>query len=105
MNALSGDILLMVELKIDIIGSQRNFIDHKNLLLSFDLKIQNIKPTSETKISSTCIDHIISAEETRITTINCNVSDHYGRMCDLKFISEKQNVDSYQSDFYRITMI
>ena len=43
--------------------------------------------------------HINAAEETQVTTINCTISDHYGHMCDLKIISEKQNVDSYQSDF------
>ena len=76
MNALSGDILLMVELNINIIGSQRNFFDHKNLQLSFDLTIQNIEPTGETKISSKCNDLIIAAEETRITTINGTVIHH-----------------------------
>ena len=99
MKAVNGEILLMGDLNINIIGSQRNVIDYKNLLLSFDLEVQNIEPTRVTKISSTCIDHIIAAEETQVTTIICNISDHYGLMCDLKIISEKQNVDFYQSDF------
>ena len=99
MKALSGEILLMGDLNIDIIRSQRNFIDYKNPLLSSDLEVQNIEPTRVTKISGTCIDNIIAAEETQVTTINCTISDHYGLMCDLKNISEKQNVDFYQSDF------
>ena len=77
MKAFSGKILLMGDLNIDIIGSQRNFIDYKNLL-SFDLEVQNIEPTRVTKISSTCIDHVFAAEETQVTTINCTISDHYG---------------------------
>ena len=100
MKALSGEILLMGDLNVDITGSQRNFIDYKNFLLSFDLEVQNIEPTRVTKTSSTCIDHIFAAEETQVTTINCTLSDHYALMCDLKVISEKQNVDSsYKSDF------
>ena len=89
----------MGDLNVDIIGNQRNFIDYKNLLLSFDLEVQNIEPNRVTRISSTCIDHIIAAEETQVTTINCVISDHYGLLCDLKIILEKQNVNSYQSDF------
>ena len=99
LKALSGEILLLGDLNIDIIGNQRNFFDYKNFLLSFDLEVQNIEPTRVTKSSSTCIDHIIAAEETQVTTINCTISDHYGLMCGLKFISEKKNVDSYHSDF------
>ena len=53
----------MDDLNVDVIGSQRNFIDYKNLLLSFDLEIQNIEPTRVTNISSTSIDHIIAAGE------------------------------------------
>ena len=99
MKVLNGETLLMGDLSVDIIGSQRNFFDNKNLLLSCDLDVQNIEPTRVTKISSTCIDHIIAAEETQVTTINCTISDHYGFMSDLKIFWEKQNVDSYQSDF------
>ena len=99
LKALSGEILLMGDLNVDIIGNQRNFFDYKNLLLSFDLEVQNIEPTRVTKSSSTCIDHIIAVEETQVTTINCTISDHYGLMCNLKIISKKQNVDSYHSDF------
>ena len=99
MKALNGEILLMGDLNVDTIGSQRNFIDYKNLLLSFDLEVQNIELNRVTRISSTCIDHIIAAEETQVTTINCVISDHYGLLCDLKIILKKQNVDSYQSDF------
>ena len=91
--------MLKGDLNVNIIGNQRNFFDYKNLLLSFDLEVQNIEPTRVTKSSSTCIEHIIAAEETQVTTINCNISDHYGLMCDLKIISEKQNVVSYHSDF------
>ena len=98
MKALNGKILLMGDLNFDMIGSQRNFIGYKNLLLSFDLEIQNTEPTGVSNISSTCNEHIIAAEKTHITTINCSISDHYGLMCDLKFSSQKQNVDSYQSD-------
>ena len=76
--ALHGVILLMSDLNVDIIGSQRNFIDYQNLLLSFDLQIRNLEPTRVNNISSTCIDHIIAAEETQVTTINCTISDHYG---------------------------
>ena len=99
LKALSGEILLMGDLNVDIIGNQRNFFDYQNLLLSFDLEVQNFEPTRVTKSSSTCIDHIIAAEETQVTTINCTISDHFGLMCDLKIISEKQNVDSHHSDF------
>ena len=100
LKALSGEILLMGDFaNVDIIGNQRNFFYYKNLPLSFDLEVQNIEPTRVTKISSTCIDHIIAAEETQVTTKNCTISDHYGLMCHLKIISEKQNVDSYKSDF------
>ena len=99
MKALSDEFLLMGDLNIDIISSQRNFIDYKDLLLSFDLEVQNIEPTRVTKTSSTCIDYIIAAEETQVTTINCTISDHYRLMSDLKIVSEKQNLDSYQSDF------
>ena len=95
LEALRGEILLMGDLNVDIIGNQRNFFDYKNLLLSFDLEVQNIEPTRVTKSSSTCIDQIIAAEETQVTTKKCTISDHYGLMCDLKIISEKQNVDSY----------
>ena len=63
MKALNGEILLIGDLNVDIIGSQRKFIDYKKLLLSFDLEIQNIEPTRVTNISSTCIDHKIAAEE------------------------------------------
>ena len=98
LKALSGEILLMGDLNVNIIGNQRNFFNYKNLLLSFDLEVQNIEPTRVTKSSSTCIDHIIAAEETQVTTINCTISDHYGIMCDLKIISENQNVVSYHSD-------
>ena len=45
LKALSGEILLMGDLNVDIIGNQRNFFDYKNLLLSFDLKVQNIELT------------------------------------------------------------
>ena len=62
MKALSSEILLMGDLNVGIIGSQRNLIHYKNLLLSFDLEIQIIKPTRVINISSTCIDHIIAAE-------------------------------------------
>ena len=98
LKALSGEVLLMGDLNVDIIENQHNFFDYKNLLLSFDLEVQNIEPTRVTKSSSTCIDQIIAAEETQVTTINCTISDHYGLMCDLKIISEKQNVDSYHSE-------
>ena len=96
--ALNGENLLMGDLNVDMIGGQRNSIDYKNLLLSFDLEI-HIEPTRVNNISSTGIDHIIAAEKTQVKTINCSFSDHDGLMCDLKFSSEKQNVDSYQSDF------
>ena len=43
MKALNDEILLMGDLNVDIMGSQRNFIDYKNLLLSFDLEIQIIE--------------------------------------------------------------
>ena len=99
MKALNGEILLMVDLSVDILGSQRNFSDYENLLLSFDLEIQNIEPTRVTNISSTCIDRIIAAEETQVTILNLTISNHYGLTCDLKIFSEKQNVDSYQTDF------
>ena len=99
LKALSGEILLMGDLNVDIIGNQRNFFDYKNLLLSFDLEVQKIEPTRVIKSSSTCIDHIIAAEESQVITIICTIIDHYGLMCDLKIISEKQNVDSYHSDF------
>ena len=62
LKALSGEILLMGDLNVDIIGNRRNFFDYKNLLLSFDLEVQNIEPTRVSKSSSTCIDHIIAAE-------------------------------------------
>ena len=65
MKVLNGETLLMGDLSVDIIGSQRNFFDTKNLLLSYDLDVQKIEPTRVTKISSTCIDHIITAEETQ----------------------------------------
>ena len=55
MKALSGEILLVGDLNVDIIGNQRNFFDYKNLLLSFDLEVQNIEPTGVTKSSSTCL--------------------------------------------------
>ena len=42
LKALSGEILLMGDLNVDITGNQRNFFDYKNLLLSFDLEVQNI---------------------------------------------------------------
>ena len=98
LKALSGETLLMGDLNVVIIENQRNFFDYKNLPLSFDLEVQNIEPTRVTKSSSTWFDHIIAAEETQVTTISCTISDHYGLMCDLKFISEKQNVDSYHSE-------
>ena len=98
MKALNGEILLMGDLNFDMIGSQRNFIGYKNLLLSFDLEIQNTEPTDVSNISSTCNEHIIAAEKTQVTTLNCSISDHCGLMCDLKFSSQKRNVDSYQSD-------
>ena len=65
MKVLNGETLLMGDLSVDIIGSQRNFFDTKNLLRSYDLDVQKIEPTRVTKISSTCIDHIITAEETQ----------------------------------------
>ena len=98
LKALSGEILLMGDINFDIVGNQRNFSDYKSLL-SFDLEVQNIEPSRVTKSSSTFIDHIIEAEETQVKTINCSISDHYVLMCDLKIFSEKQNVDSYHSDF------
>ena len=64
MKALIGEILLMGGLNVNIMSSQRNFFDYKSLLLSFDLEVQNFQPTRVTKISSTCIDRIIAAEET-----------------------------------------
>ena len=85
-------------LNIDIIGSQRNFIAYKNLLLSFDLEIQKFEPTRVTHILNTCIGYIIAAEKTQVKTINCTISDHYGLMCNLKIIS-KSEMYSYQSDF------
>ena len=70
MKAVNGEILLMGGLNVNIIGSQRNFFDYKNLLLSFDLEVQKIEPTRVTSVPSTCIDHINAAEQTQVTTIN-----------------------------------
>ena len=70
MKAENGEILLMGGLNVDIIGSQRNFLDYKIFLLSFDLEVQKIEPTRVTSVSSTCIDHINAAEQTQVTTIN-----------------------------------
>ena len=76
MEALNGETLLIGDLKVDIMGIQRNFIDYKNLLHCFDLEIQSIEPTRVTNISSARIDHRTAAEATQVTTINCTVSDH-----------------------------
>ena len=47
------------------------------ILISFGLKIQNVEPTRESKISKTCLDHLITKREKRAESVKRSISNHY----------------------------
>ena len=82
---LGGNLLVLGDFNLDILSHscQSNILSYKNLLASFDLRLQNSLPTRETATTSTCIDHCFANILCKVDTVKCHISDHHGLLSDL----------------------
>ena len=71
-----------------------NIGEYQLLLSSFGYSISNREATSQTRASSTCIDHFISRVHLNVTTLKTSLSDHYALVAPIAtFLEDTQSVD------------
>ncbi len=56
--------------------------DYLELLRCFGLEMNNHDPTRVSQTSATCIDHYLSLTPSKVSTVKCSISDHYGLLSE-----------------------
>ena len=100
------EILAIVgEVKINNIKNKSSLSadQYIEFLTSFGIKIQNIEPTRESKISKNSFDRLITTSEKRVEILKTFINDHYARSCVIFLIHRKNKKRrKLKSEFLKI---
>ena len=72
---MCDDLLCVKLLCIDISDTYHQ--QKKNLINSFNYEMQNAEATRVTMFTSKCIDHSLSKQSKKVSTLKWALSDHY----------------------------
>ena len=95
-NAMKEETIICGDFNIDISDTYHQ--QYKNVINSFNYELQNAEPTRVTKITSKCIDHILSKQSKEVSTLKWTFSDHDALLFEFDFsVSSSQSIEFYYS--------